>query len=174
MVFVRRTATPRSAGETQAPETLRSHGQAAKATPAGRPPERAAWAAAIPRIRSALCAAVAALAVAASAGCEAEAYPPEVGGYSTAYVDTVPPDIYAYPHVWFSGGYAYMVGNNWYYPNRGRWVRLRREPPELSRYRAQYGNVRPAPVSPATRTVPAFPANRGPVTPIPAPVNRGR
>jgi hypothetical protein len=174
MVFVQRSAATRSSGEAPA---LQTNDQAAKASAAqpARPPERTGWAAATRRIRSALCvAAIAASAVAAPLGCEAEAVPPDIGGYSTAYVDTVPPNIYAYPHVWFSGGYAYMVGDNWYYPNRGRWVRLRREPPELSRYRAQYGYARPAPASPATRTVPSFPANRGPVTPLPAPIQRNR
>jgi hypothetical protein len=124
--------------------------------------------------RSTICCAVMAMAfasLAASAGCEAEVAPPVVGGYSTVYADNVPPDIYTYPHVWFSSGYAYMVGDNWYLPNRGRWVRLQREPVELHRYRAQYGYARPLPgaAPPAARAVPAFPANRAP-----APVQRMR
>jgi hypothetical protein len=151
MGFGRRITTSNTPRETRAPR-----GKTARA------PTHA---------RSTLWAVVAAVSLAAGAGCEAEAIPPDVGGYSTAYADSVPPDIYAYPHVWFSGGYAYMVGDNWYYPNRGRWVRLRREPPELRRYRAQYPAMRPGPgtAPPATRNVPAFPAGRAP-----APVQRSR
>jgi hypothetical protein len=79
----------------------------------------------------------------ASFACTVEAYPPAVGGYETVYADTVPPDIYGYPHVWYDGGYAYLADGRWYYPTRGRWVVLRQEPPELYRYRSYY--VRQAP-----------------------------
>ena len=40
-----------------------------------------------------------------------------------------------YPRVAYAGGYAYLVGNSWYYPSGSRWVVLRQEPPELYRYR---------------------------------------
>jgi hypothetical protein len=71
--------------------------------------------------------------------CTVSAYPPTVGGYETVYVDNVPPDIYAYPHASYEGGYAYLVGGRWYYPaHGGRWVVLRQEPPELYRYRTDY------------------------------------
>jgi hypothetical protein len=72
-------------------------------------------------------------------GCLVASEPPFVGGYATIYATSVPPDIYAYPHVWFEGGYAYLVGNRWYYPASGGWVVLRGEPPTLFRYRQAYG-----------------------------------
>ncbi len=64
---------------------------------------------------------------------------PAVGGYGSGSYETVPADIYGYPRVPYGGGYAYLVGNHWYYPREGGWVLLRREPPELYRYRATYG-----------------------------------
>lgn len=82
------------------------------------------------------------VAVGGLAACSADVYPPSVGGYATVSVDTVPPDIYAYPHVAYEGSNAYLVRDNWYYPTARGWVRLRREPPELARYRVNY---RPAP-----------------------------
>jgi hypothetical protein len=72
-------------------------------------------------------------------GCALRASPPVVGGYATVYADTVPDDIYAYPHVWYDGGYAYLVGTRWFYPSGGGWVVLRTEPAPLYRYRASYG-----------------------------------
>jgi hypothetical protein len=74
----------------------------------------------------------------ATAGCSTRS--PAVGGYATAYAPEVPAGVYGYPHVWFDGGYAYLVGDRWYYPMRGttRWVVLRAEPPELYRYRYTY------------------------------------
>jgi hypothetical protein len=62
-----------------------------------------------------------------------------VGGYATFYAQTVPANVYSYPHVWYDGGYAYLVGDLWYYPSTSGWVVLRREPPELYRYRSAYG-----------------------------------
>jgi hypothetical protein len=78
----------------------------------------------------------------------APAYPPTVGGYATAYADDVPVDIYAYPHVYFSGGYAYLVRDRWYYPSEGRWVMLRTEPPQLYRYRSTYRQQAPPAYAP--------------------------
>lgn len=75
--------------------------------------------------------------------CEVDAYPPAVGGYGTIYADTVPDDIYAYPHVYYDGGYAYLVGDQWYYPTTGGWVVLRSEPPALYRYRSYYYGAAP-------------------------------
>src|SRR5262249_51543907 len=74
----------------------------------------------------------------ALSGCAVEAEPPFVGGYATVYAAGVPPDIYAYPHVYYQGSYAYLVGDQWYYPYSGRWVELRSEPPALYRYRIGY------------------------------------
>jgi hypothetical protein len=83
-------------------------------------------------------AASAAIAVIGVSGCAAEAYPPTVGGYTTVYATSVPPDIAVYPRVGYAGGYAYLVGNSWYYPSGRRWVVLQGEPPELYRYRTTY------------------------------------
>jgi hypothetical protein len=121
--------------------------------------------------------AVVAAAGVAAAGC-AESVSPDVGGYSTVYADTVPPDIYTYPHTYFSGGYAYMVGDSWYYPRQGRWVRLRSEPPELHRFRAQSGFGRPGAAEfqggpRGGRPMQVNPANRSP-TFTPGPSGGGR
>jgi hypothetical protein len=73
--------------------------------------------------------------------CVVRAEPPVVGGYATVYADDELPasvDVDLYPHVWFEGGYAYYVNDRWYYRSGERWVRLRREPPALARYRATY------------------------------------
>ena len=75
-------------------------------------------------------------------GCTVEAEPPAVGGYATVYTDSVPADIYGYPHVYYDGGYAYLVGDQWYYPYAGRWVVLRSEPPALYQYRVGYARGR--------------------------------
>ncbi len=72
-------------------------------------------------------------------GCAVEAEPPVVGGYATVYATDVPPDIYGYPRVYYGSDYAYLVGDQWFYPYAGRWVVLRREPPALYRYRIGYG-----------------------------------
>jgi hypothetical protein len=85
-----------------------------------------------------------------AAGCAAEVYPPTVGGYTTVYATNVPPDMSVYPRASYAGGYAYLVGNSWYYPSGGRWLVLRREPPELYRYRTAY--VTP----PVYRSVPVY------------------
>jgi hypothetical protein len=88
----------------------------------------------------------------ASAGCAAEVYPPTVGGYTTVYATSVPPDMTPYPRVAYAGNYAYLVGNRWYYPASGRWVVLQQEPPPLYRYRTttyvQAPAYRPAPPAP--------------------------
>jgi hypothetical protein len=72
-------------------------------------------------------------------GCVVRAGPPAIAGYATVYAQTVPDDIYAYPHVWYEGSYAYLVGGLWYYPTGRGWVVLRSEPPPLYRYRSAYG-----------------------------------
>jgi hypothetical protein len=77
-------------------------------------------------------------AFASLSACAIRAAPPFVGGYATVYADTVPADIYAYPHVWYEGGYAYLVGERWYYPSSSGWVVLRSEPAPLFRYRSYY------------------------------------
>ena len=88
------------------------------------------------------------------AGCTAYAEPPVVGGSAAVYADAVPPDIYAYPHVWYEGGYAYLVGDRWYYPHGRRWVVLRSEPTELYSYRRSYAERRGPVVGRAVRQGP--------------------
>jgi hypothetical protein len=125
--------------------------------------------------------------VPALSGCAVRASPPVVGGYATVYADGVPADIYAYPHVWYDGGYAYLVNDRWYYPYGGGWVVLRHEPAELYGYRRDYRapeygrTVRqpPAPVyretaprgyrqvAPPARPQSAPPANRNTTPPRP-------
>jgi hypothetical protein len=93
-------------------------------------------------------------AAAASSACAVRTFPPTIGGYATIYAGTVPPDIYAYPHVYFNGAYAYLVNDRWYYPSSGGWLVLRQEPPVLFQYRRQFvqqappaygpGSIRPA------------------------------
>ena len=97
-----------------------------------------------------------------TAACTVQGYPPAVGGYETAYADNVPPDIYTHPHVYFSGGYAYLANDRWYYPSRRGWVVLQREPPQLYRYRTTY--VQQAP--PAYRGYEREPST-APVPPAP-------
>jgi hypothetical protein len=77
-------------------------------------------------------------AIAALPGCVARVGPPLVGGYATFYASNVPPDVYSYPHVWYEGGYAYLVGDQWFYPSSGGWVVFRTEPRDLYRYRSTY------------------------------------
>lgn len=60
---------------------------------------------------------------------------PAVYGYDVVYVDTVPPDIEGYPRVYYSGGWAYLVEDHWYYRSAGRWVVFAREPHPLWQYR---------------------------------------
>ena len=101
--------------------------------------------------------------------CAFRAEPPVVGGYATVYADTVPADIYGYPHVWYEGGYAYLVGDRWFYPSTSGWVVLRGEPAPLYRYRAYYG-YRGGPAYGRTIRQPAPPAYRG----YPPPAERVR
>lgn len=51
--------------------------------------------------------------------------------------EVVPPDIYAYPRVYYGGTYVYFVEGRWYAPSPRGWVVYRQEPRELSRHRVQ-------------------------------------
>ena len=76
--------------------------------------------------------------------CETEVAPaPYVGGAATVYATTVPADIELYPHVWYDGGYTYLVGDRWYHAGPRGWVVLRGEPEPLYRYHATWGYGRP-------------------------------
>jgi hypothetical protein len=112
---------------------------------------------------------VTAAALAALPGCLVASEPPAVGGFATVYAQSVPADIYGYPHVWYEGGYAYLVGDRWYYPSSGGWVILRGEPAPLYRYRQAYG-YRGAPSYGTTirQAAPPAPPVYQPVYPPPA------
>ncbi len=99
-------------------------------------------------------------------GCAPE--PPLVGGYATVYAETVPPDIYAYPHVWYGGSYVYLVGDRWYYPSESGWVVLRREPQTLYQYRATYRFRAPPAYGRTYRQAPPPPPPAGPTYAPPA------
>jgi hypothetical protein len=104
---------------------------------------------------------------AAISACSAEPYPPYVGGYATVNADTVPPDIYTYPHVAYEGSNAYLVNDAWFYPTPRGWVRLRHESPQLARYHADYRAAsRPVPEPPREPNVPRTP--RSPAYSYPA------
>jgi hypothetical protein len=119
--------------------------------------------------RTALLAALAAPAILGLPACLVASEPPFVGGYATVYASAVPADIYAYPHVWYEGGYAYLVGERWYYPSSGGWVVLRGEPAPLFRFRQVYG-YRGAPAYGTTlrQTAPPAPPVYRPAFPPPA------
>jgi len=89
-------------------------------------------------MRSILVALAASAVLSLAMGCAVEARPAVVDGYTVEGVDTVPYDIYAYPHVAYGGGYAYLVDGRWYYPHEGHWVRFHDEPPALAQYRTHY------------------------------------
>jgi hypothetical protein len=78
--------------------------------------------------------------------------PPYVGGYATVYAPAVPPDIGRYPHVYYEGGYAYLVDGAWYYPTTSGWVVLTQEPPPLARYRAYLRGAAAASAAPPAPT----------------------
>ncbi|XXX74781.1 hypothetical protein WMF30_44730 [Sorangium sp. So ce134] len=56
-------------------------------------------------------------------------------GHSVARVEALPADIYAYPHVRYRGGHAYLVGETWYYEGPRGWVIFRSEPRVLAERR---------------------------------------
>jgi hypothetical protein len=55
--------------------------------------------------------------------------------YPTEYVAEVPARIEYYPHTYYQGRPAYLVGERWYYHTRERWVVFREEPAHLREYR---------------------------------------
>ncbi|WP_438006150.1 hypothetical protein WME89_47290 [Sorangium sp. So ce321] len=61
-----------------------------------------------------------------------------VSGYPAVRAEAVPVEIAAYPRVYFRGTYAYLVGDEWYYPTNRGWVVFEEEPVELRRYRHTY------------------------------------
>ena len=59
-------------------------------------------------------------------------------------VDTVPVDVYAYPHTEYRGHTVYYVNGRWYHPRGNRWSYYRNEPPELVRHRGYVEQAPPA------------------------------
>jgi hypothetical protein len=112
---------------------------------------------------------IAALAAACAlgvAGCEATITPPRPvitieSEPLVAPVAVVPPDIWAYPRVWYAGTYVYLVNGSWYQPTRSGWMVFRREPVQLSRERTRIYASRPAPPPPGYAYPP--PARRPPL-----------
>jgi hypothetical protein len=119
------------------------------------------------RLRELLGSTLFALAVAWLPACAVETATPVIGGFATFYVDTVPPNIGLYPHVWYGDRYVYLVGDRWFAPFGQRWVMLRGEPSQLYRYRATY---RPPP--PAVFRPPPVVVRRQPPPPAAAFPNR--
>src|SRR5579864_5265749 len=91
----------------------------------------------------------------------AGAYPAPVEEDAVVYVDTVPPEIEAYPHYYYGGGYAYYVEGRWYRRGPRGWGYYRQEPPQLERQRAHVEQRGPAPAIPRERSnVESAPAAR--------------
>jgi hypothetical protein len=59
-------------------------------------------------------------------------------------VQTVPADIYAYPHVDYRGRPVYYVNGRWYSGNGQRWYYYLNEPPDLVRHRRYIETAPPA------------------------------
>ena len=70
-----------------------------------------------------------------SGSAPAGAYPAPVEDDAIVYVDTVPPNIEAYPHYAYDGGDAYYVEGRWYRRGPRGWGYYRQEPPQLARQR---------------------------------------
>ena len=85
---------------------------------------------------------LAAVAMLGGTGCEATLHTPravityDTGDYFVRS-DLVPPDIWAYPHVFYGGASVYLVGGRWYYPTTRGWRAMRSEPVELGRQRTR-------------------------------------
>jgi hypothetical protein len=95
------------------------------------------------------------LAMTLATGCAARVYSesepagvyagPAEGDNAVVYVDTVPPNIEAYPHYYYGGGYAYYVDGRWYRRGPRGWGYYRQEPPQLEHQRAYFIQQAPAP-----------------------------
>jgi hypothetical protein len=91
-------------------------------------------------------------------------YPPTVQEDDVVYVETVPPNIEAYPHYSYGGGEAYYIDGRWYRRGPRGWGYYRQEPPELERQRAHVVREAPAPAEhrdrPEIERAPAAPRER--------------
>jgi hypothetical protein len=81
-------------------------------------------------------------AVIALGGCRVYSEPE----YATGYVEltSAPADLSVYPSTYYEGRTVYLVNDRWMYPDRGRWVYYRREPPQLYRQRTVVRQAPPA------------------------------
>lgn len=79
----------------------------------------------------------------AGAGCAGTYGYDMIYGYDAMPAEIVPPAIEAYPHTYYRGSYAYLVGNHWYYPTQRGWMVFRQEPRELARYRTRIAPAAP-------------------------------
>lgn len=75
----------------------------------------------------------------------AGAYPAPVEEDAVVYVDSVPPNIEAYPHYYYGDGYAYYVDGRWYHRGPRGWGYYRQEPAQLARQRPYVVQQAPAP-----------------------------
>lgn len=101
----------------------------------------------------------AALAVGAS-GCVATVSGEADYGYPVTYVHAAPANIHAYPRAPYRGGYAYLVGDAWYYEGSRGWVTFQSPPRELEAHRVHIVHERtrrPAPRYYEQRRAPAYP-----------------
>lgn len=103
--------------------------------------------------RSAAMGLVAIAAIAFGAGCTAtvQTEPVYADADAEVAVDTVPVNVYTYPHEYYGGRTVYLVDGRWYYRSGPRWVTYRREPVELGRRRTFVEHRRPRVVEPAYR-----------------------
>lgn len=86
-------------------------------------------------MRSFVLALASAAALALGAGCTVQTRPAVVDGYAVVGANTVPQDIYAYPHVPYAGREAYLVDGRWYYQGDDGWVVFNEEPAPLYHWR---------------------------------------
>jgi hypothetical protein len=104
--------------------------------------------------------------IVAMTGCTVRTGPPVADAY--VYAGTPPGEvIYQQPRTTWNGRTVYWYEGRWYTPDRGGWVYLRQEPPELYRHRSRVHQAPPAygprgygggPYGP--RTPPPLPAPR--------------
>jgi hypothetical protein len=70
-------------------------------------------------------------------GCGSSAKPHVYGGHSVEYQEAVPPDIEKHPRCYYHDGYAYLVGDRWFYRSELGWLVFVDEPKPLQECRAQ-------------------------------------
>jgi hypothetical protein len=68
----------------------------------------------------------------------------DVGSDDVTVVESVPSNVYVYPHTVYNGRTVYWVNGRWFYPHGSRWYAYRREPPGLVRQRPYVQQAPPA------------------------------